>query len=239
MMRSMRTLLALLVLAPLASAQEAFQKPNIAFPALLAAPKTAIVKPADIRSIPQLGSILLSLNAPVQKRTAAALQLGRVGNWRAAVYLKTAMKDSSKEVRFASALALGKIKGADTISPLINALQLDPEWWVRFAAASALGENRDPRSVVALGVAAENEKEWQVRMQAVRSLGQVGSRDAVYALSKPLKDSDASVRAAAALALGQIGGPDAASLLAEALHAERAELPRKVMTEQIKRLLSR
>jgi HEAT repeat protein len=231
----MRTLLALLVLAPLASAQEAAHAPLT----LLSAPKAPLAKPSDVRSLPELGAALLRLDLPVEKRTAAAIALGRAGNWRAAVYLKTAMKDSSKEVRFAAALALGKIKGTETITPLVYALQTDPEWWVRFAAASALGENADPRSVVALGVAAENEKEWQVRMQAVRSLGEIGSRDAVYALGKPLKDTDASVRAAAALALGKIGGPDSASLLAEALHSERAELPRQVMSEQIKRLLAR
>jgi hypothetical protein len=130
----------------------------------------------NIRAVPYLGAMLLQVNEPVDLRVAAAMALGRIRTWRAGVYLKQSVRDQAKEVRFASALALGKSKSRETLPLLIETLQSDPEWWVRFAAAVALGDVRDPLSVNALGKAAVEEKEWQVRMQAVRSLGQMGSR---------------------------------------------------------------
>jgi HEAT repeat protein len=268
----MRTLIALLVLSPLAQAQEAAQKPNYFPPVgqLLGAPDqtlpvkalpadfdtlaarlhsrdagvrkaaiSAMGSPGNIRAIPYLGALVLQLNEPVEVRVAAAMALGRIGNWRCLTFLKPAVKDSAKEVRFAATLAVGKTKAPDGLVLLINALQRDPEWWVRFAAAVALADNRDPMSVEALGRAASTEPEWQVRMQAVRSLGQIGSRDAAYALAKPLKDSDAGVRAATAMALGDIGGIDSLNLLAAALHEEREEFPRQVMADTLKKLLAR
>jgi HEAT repeat protein len=195
--------------------------------------------PGNIRAVPYLGSILLQFNAPLELRVAAAMALGRIGNWRILGFLKQSLKDSAKEVRFASALAMGKTRSLESLPPLINALQRDPDWWVRFAAAVALGENSDPIAVEALGRCAESEKEWQVRMQAVRSLGQIGSSDAAAALAKPLGDPDASVRAATAMALGDIGGEQSLDLLAAALKAEPDDFTRRVISDTVKTLLSR
>lgn len=193
----------------------------------------------NIRAVPYLGGILLQTNEPVDLRVAAAMSLGRVRNWRTAAFLKHAVRDSVKEIRFASALALGKSRSKESAALLSDLLANDREWWVRFAAAVALGDSRDPAAVSALGKAAAGESEWQVRMQAVRSLGQMGSRDAARALEKPLRDSDPSVRAATAMALGDIGGLDSLNLLANALHDETDEFPRQVMSDTIKKLLSR
>jgi HEAT repeat protein len=200
---------------------------------------SALGRPDNMRAVPYLGGALLNLNETVDNRVAAAMSLGRVRNWRAVSYLKQAVKDNAKEVRFAAALALGKTKTKEALPVLTDLLDKDPEWWVRFAAAVALGENRDPVAVNALAFSAANEREWQVRMQAVRSLGQMGSRDAARALDKPLRDPDASVRAATAMALGDIGGLDALNMLAQALHDENDEFPRQVMSDTIKKLLSR
>jgi len=256
----------LLVLSSAASAQEASQKPNYFLPpGRLAAPGTtgaawnfeyqltrlgaknpairkeavnALGVPGNVRAVPPVGTVLLKLNEPVENRVAAAMALGRIGNWRASSFLRQAMKDSAKEVRFSAALALGKIKSLDSLPILVDALTSDPEWWVRFAAAVALAEDRDPVSVRALAGTVEHETEWQVRMQAVRSLGQIGSRDAAYALAKPLKDRDASVRAATAMALGDIGGVESVKILSDALKTERDEFPRQVIGDVIKRLLA-
>lgn len=193
----------------------------------------------NVRAVPYLGAVLLQANEPVELRVAAAMSLGRIRTWRAGAFLKQSIKDPAKEVRFATALALGKAKSKETLPLLVDTLANDSEWWVRFAAAVALGDVRDPQSVAALGKAAVQEKEWQVRMQAVRSLGQMGSRDAARALAKPLQDTDGAVRAAAAMALGDIGGIESLSLLATALHDESEEFPRQVMSDTVKKLLAR
>lgn len=199
----------------------------------------ALGSAGNVRAVPYLGALLLQLNEDVEVRVAAAMALGRVKNWRAVAFLRQSLRDEAREIRFASALALGKTKSAASVELLARALVSDQDWWVRFAAAVALGESSDADSVNALAQAADNEPEWQVRMQAVRSLGQVGSRDAARALSKPLRDRDASVRAAAAMALADIGGIDSLHQLAEALHGESEEFPRQVMSDAIKKLLSK
>lgn len=199
----------------------------------------ALGYPGNVRAVPYLGAIVLQLNEKPEVRVAAAMALGRVRNWRADTFLRQSLRDSVREVRFASALALGKTKTPEATDLLVSALAADEDWWVRFAAAVALGENRDPKSTAALARAADVEPEWQVRMQAVRSLGQQGSRDAAKALGKPLRDTDASVRAATAMALAEIGGVESLHLLAEALHEENEEFPRQVMSDSIKKLLSK
>ena len=208
-------------------------------PAARQAAVAALGAPDNVRAVPYLGGLLLQINEPLDLRVSAAMALGRIRTWRAGVFLKQSMRDSAKEVRFASALALGKSKASETLPLLTETLEKDPEWWVRFAAAVGLGDNRDPAAVAALGRAALGEKEWQVRMQAVHSLGQIGSRDAAYALERPLRDSDGAVRAAAAMALGDIGGPDSLNLLATALHDETEDFPRQVMSDTVKKLLAK
>lgn len=198
----------------------------------------ALGRPDAVRAVPYLGATLLKLNETDEVRVAAAMALGRIANWRADTFLRQALRDQSRQVRFAAALALGKCKGDDSAALLADRLSNDADWWVRFAAAVALGEDRSAQSVAALGRAAQSDAEWQVRMQAVRSLGQLGSRDAALALAAPLRDSDASVRAAAAMALGDIGGVDALRLLANALHVEREDFARQMISDAIKKLLS-
>ena len=208
----------------------------------LSSRKTAVAAmgaPDNIEAVPHLGAILLRATEPADLRVAAAQALGRVRNWRVLPFLRQSINDPFKEIRFASALSLGKTRSRDAVAFLTKALSEDLEWWVRFAAAVALGESRDPAAAQALGRAAVEEKEWQVRMQAVRSLGQMGSRDAVQALAAPLRDSDPAVRAATAMALGDIGGLDSLNLMTGALYDEQEDFPRQVMSDTIKKLLSR
>ena len=265
----MKILLTLLALSPLASAQEAVQRPLL-FPPLAGASsapritgksssdferlvrrlqaKSAVARVEainalgakdNLRAIPYLGASLLRIDAPIETRVAAALALGRVGGWRTVGFLKQSIKDSSKEVRFAAALALGKTGSPDALAPLIDALELDSQWWVRLAAAVSLGESRDPKAVAALGRAAAGEPEWQVRMQAIRSLGRAGSRDAALNLARPLKDSDSGVRAAAALALSEIGGSDSLELVRSALQDEKETFVRQALAVALQKLSAR
>jgi len=200
---------------------------------------TALGSEGNIRAVPYLGAVVLQLNEDLGIRVSAAMALGRIRNWRAATFLRQSLRDGAREVRFASALALGQSKGQGTVALLAGSLHNDADWWVRFAAAVSLGEDRDPRAVDSLAEAAETDPEWQVRMQAVRSLGQIGSRDAARALGRPLRDPDPSVRAATAMALSDIGGVDAISLLAGALHEETQDFPRRVISDGLQRLLAK
>jgi HEAT repeat protein len=200
---------------------------------------TALGSDGNIRAVPYLGAVMLQLNEDLGIRVSAAMALGRIRNWRAATFLRQSLRDAAREVRFASALALGQSKGRDTVELLSGTLHNDSDWWVRFAAAVSLGDDRDPRAVEALAEAAQDDAEWQVRMQAVRSLGQIGSRDAARALARPLRDPDPSVRAATAMALSDIGGVDSISLLAGALHEETQDFPRRVISDGLQKLLAK
>ena len=201
---------------------------------MMAAPAGLPASPADAAV---LGAGVLSPDASVQARAEAAIELGRLRNWRAAAFLRHSIKDPAREVRFASAVSLGKTGAKEAVPLLIETLERDSDWWVRFAAASGLGDCRTPAAVAALAAAAAGDAEYQVRMQAIRSLGRQGSREAARALAKPLADADAGVRAASAMALGEIGGVDSLQLLASALHKEADDFPRGAMTDAIKRLL--
>ena len=192
----------------------------------------------NVRAVPFLGATLLKINEAADVRVAAAMALGRIGSWRCETFLRQSITDPSRDVRFASALALGKAKTAGSVDLLSTALAQDRDWWVRYAAAVGLADNRAPQSVAALAGAAKTDAKWQVRMQAVRSLGLIGSRDAALALDGPLHDRDAGVRAAAALALGDIGGLDALHELVAALHGEAEDFPRQMMADSIRKLLS-
>lgn len=200
---------------------------------------TALGAEGNIRAVPYLGAVVLQLNEDLGIRVSAAMALGRIRNWRAATFLRQSLRDSTREVRFASALALGQSKSRDSVLLLDASLAGDVDWWVRFAAAVSLGDDRDPRAVEALAQAAQGDPEWQVRMQAVRSLGQIGSRDAARALARPLRDPDPSVRAATAMALSDIGGVDSISLLAGALHEETQDFPRRVISDGLQKLLAK
>lgn len=191
------------------------------------------------RAAPYIGALLLQVNAPVQSRISAATSLGRIGDVESLPYLERAARDEVKEVRFASALALGKLRSVEAVRSLEVVLQDDPHWWVRYAAAVALGDTRQPAAVPALSRSLHEELRWQVRQQAARSLGQIGTRTAVEALGRAISDQDPTVRYTVARALGEVGGSQSLDILHEAYAAEKDPLPRGQLRASLRRAAGR
>lgn len=138
--------------------------------------------------------------------------------------LIAAMKDPDPDVRWNAANALGDIKDARAVEPLIAALQVKDLQW---HAAYSLGKIKDPRAVEPL-IAALKNNDPEFREQAAHSLGQLKDQRAIApliavlnapALTDPaLIDADRKVRNAAANALGLIDSPEAVNFLLTALH---------------------
>ena len=77
-----------------------------------------------------------------ERRAAAALALGRLGDSRSFGLLVSSAEDGDPEVRAASALALG-LRGDPAGRPRLDALlRSDPDWRVRDAAAAGLSRAR-------------------------------------------------------------------------------------------------
>ena len=108
-------------------------------------------------------------------------------------------KDAS--VRDAAAKALGKLKDARAVVPLIAALE-DESTGVRREAAEALGKSGDARAVEPL-IVALRDKVTDVRRDAAEALGELKDARAVEPLVAAL--SDREVRWKAADALVKIG----------------------------------
>ncbi len=184
---------------------------------------------------------------PYAIRTAAAKDLGTIGDQRAVEPLVKALKqDSDWPVRSAAAEALGKIGDDSAVEPLVAALN-DEKWAVRRAAALALGKiggkkavdplinslgdtDQDVRAAaaVALGQLGDRnaveplisilaEKTWHAPIAAAPALAEIGDERAVEPLIKALKDGPAHSRGPAAKALGKIGAESAVDPLIEAL----------------------
>ena len=120
-------------------------------------------------------------------------------------------KDAS--VRRAAAEALGKLKDARAVVPLIAALE-DESTAVRREAAEALGKSGDARAVEPL-IVALRDKVTDVRLNAAEALGELKDARAVEPLIAALEDSDNNVCKAAEGALVKIGTPAVEPLIAK------------------------
>jgi hypothetical protein len=142
--------------------------------------------------------------------------LAVIRDQRAVPMLIELLNDTSSEVRWETAIALGEIGGPDVTSPLKNALR-DPDKYVRYGAASALlktGWNPvsdEERAFYYVGL-----QEWQ----AVKDCGPA----AIGALSLALHDHDSSVRIQAIEILGLIGDNQAIPALMRSLRDENADV---------------
>jgi HEAT repeat protein len=142
--------------------------------------------------------------------------LSVIRDQRAVPMLIELLNDTSSEVRWETAIALGEIGGPVVTLPLKNALR-DPDKYVRYGAASALlktGWNPasdEERAFYYVGL-----QEWQ----AVKDCGPA----AISALSLALQDHDSSVRIQAIEILGLIGDKQAIPALMQSLHDESADV---------------
>ncbi|HHT9109043.1 MAG TPA: HEAT repeat domain-containing protein, partial [Candidatus Wunengus sp. YC64] len=114
-----------------------------------------------------------------------------------------------------AAEALGKIKDARAVEPLIAALK-DEYQYVRKWTAYALGEIKDARAVEPLIAALKDEYQY-VREGAAEALGKIKDARAVEPLIAALKDEHSDVNWSAAEALGKINDAHAVEPLIAAL----------------------
>jgi HEAT repeat protein len=122
-------------------------------------------------------------------------------DWQKASVEAKAKYKGYAAVRQAAAEALGQIRDARAVEPLVAALK-DKMASVREAAIKALVKIGTP-SVMSL-VAALKDEEWTARMVAAEALGQIGDARAVEPLVAALKDETGNVQVAVKEALGQI-----------------------------------
>ncbi len=127
-------------------------------------------------------------------------------------------EDESLEVRFLSALVLGKMGDESAVPVLIELLQGD-EAELRRAAVVALGQLESPQVVPSLTQALADSAE-SVRLAAVGALASLGGDEAAFALAEKVTDTDEpseDVRANAAFHLGDMQASVARPWLLDAL----------------------
>jgi HEAT repeat protein len=165
-------------------------------------------------------------------------------DWQKDVYKSIQeLQNKSPSVRQEAALALGKLKDARAVEPLIAGLR-DKNSGFQLEAASALGEIRDARAVdplvailgdrriqdyavealakigapavTTLIAALSNEDSW-IRFNAAKALGEIRDVRAVEPLIGALTDNEVYVRSRAAGALGEMKDTRAVEPLIAAL----------------------
>jgi HEAT repeat protein len=117
--------------------------------------------------------------------------------------MDTLREDPDEKIRSACAKALGNMKAARCITPLILSLR-DQSGVVRSRSAEALGRLKDTKGIKGLMVAI-NDENVGVRKIAATSLGLIKDPKALEPLLKALDDPEKVVRAAAAGAIGRLG----------------------------------
>jgi HEAT repeat protein len=125
-----------------------------------------------------------------------------------AVYI-SALVASHWKTRWQAAQALGDLRDARAIAPLIEALN-DSNQWVRIVAAEALGQIGDPSATAALIFALNDMSIW-VRRASVVALGQIGDSRAISPLTErllrpPNSQWPEELHVVIAKSLGAIGG---------------------------------
>ena len=172
--------------------------------------------PAITLMISSLSSITRSYSPGYTFGGEAAEDLARIG--RKSDELLDSLKSSDWRVRANAARALGGLKDARAVEPLIALVGDDmerPE--VRGNAALALGLMEATAPVVDALIAGVKDTDPGMRAAVIWSLGNLRETRALPSFIAALEDEDARVRMRAASALGGIGGPAALDPLIRAL----------------------
>ncbi|MFA4842923.1 MAG: HEAT repeat domain-containing protein, partial [Candidatus Omnitrophota bacterium] len=134
-------------------------------------------------------------------RKFATISLSFMGK-PAGLPLIGALKDESEHVRAGAAEALGEIKDARAVEPLIVVLEKDSYWFARNRAVFALANIRDNRAIQPLR-RAMHDKDGNVRSNAPYALAKIGE-PALGVLIGALEEDDGSIRQTVTYAIGQI-----------------------------------
>lgn len=164
-------------------------------------------------AVEAVGACLTEPDLSIQESASAIL--AGIADERVLAPLIKALPSSDWIIRMHTAKALGRVRNADAVEPLIPLLQ-DKVKAVREEAAAALaaiGDAAIPSLLKAL-----HHEDWLVRLHAVESLGKAKSKQAVEPLLSVLfNDRDSAVREDTVRTLGEIGDPQAVDYLFTAM----------------------
>lgn len=124
--------------------------------------------------------------------------------------------------------ALGRMKSANTVDPLLEVLA-DDSWEVRQAVVETLGQLRSPRAVQPLMDRYGGDDEAVVRYECLESLGLIGDRRATALLVRETSNEDPYTRMWAMHGLCTAGDPEAGALLVRLLQDPDVKVRRDVM----------
>ncbi|HWV45868.1 MAG TPA: HEAT repeat domain-containing protein [Nitrospira sp.] len=164
-------------------------------------------------AVETVGICLTDPDLSVQESASAIL--AAIADERVLAPLIRVLSSDDWIVRMHTAKALGRMRNADAVEPLIPLLQ-DKVKAVREEAAAALAAIGDA-AIPSLLKALQHE-DWLVRLHAVESLGKAKLERAVEPLLSVLfNDQDSAVREDAVRALGAIGDSQAVEYLFTAM----------------------
>lgn len=146
--------------------------------------------------------------------SSAIKSLGLIGSPAIGPLTKFMTETDNKSWWSNGAVALGNMKDAEAVDPLLETLK-NSNLYLRGGAATGLGNIGETRAVGPLTVLL-NDKESYVRQSALYALGRIGG-PAFEPLAAALKDPQADMRSGAARALGDTHDSRAVDPLAAAL----------------------
>lgn len=123
-----------------------------------------------------------------------------------------ANQENAIEERASAALALGVLRSAGSMAPLVSALGADPAYAVRVRAAEAIGDLHRNGGAEALATALSDDVSQSVRRACAKALGSAPDTNP-SALVLALDDDDFSVRQEAAWSLGRIKAVETVGML--------------------------
>lgn len=135
-------------------------------------------------------------------RASALAVLGRGDVREAATSVRRVLRDEVASVRANAAWAAGRLRDGAALRALHDLVE-DRNTVVRLAVVTSLGQIDSTRSVATLTPLLANDPSPQVRRTVAWAIGNIDAREGAVALTRALRDRDASVREMAAWALGQ------------------------------------
>ncbi|MDX9714381.1 MAG: HEAT repeat domain-containing protein [Dissulfurispiraceae bacterium] len=203
----------------------------------------SVIKTID--SEDELLKILDDSEMKYRGRSLTISLLGELKSSKAVPGILKNLKDTSRDMRRASAKALGDIGAKESIGSLLNASQSDPDAHVRKAAIQALGNIGTNKAFEPLLSLIEFEKYFDVKEEIVRALLKIDEKsymDNFFSYNNSIKeitagiikdmdmlvrlaeDNDESVKIAAVKGMGAVGGQQAAEKLISFLSDPNPEI---------------
>ena len=166
--------------------------------------------------IPLLASILES-REPDSLRRNAAFWLSQQNDKRAYdVLMRTADKDTSRQVREGAVFAISQLEMEESVDGLIGLAKTATHDDVRHQAVFWIGQKASKKATSALEEMAYGSGETRVQEQAVFALSPLPATEGIDALIKVVKTHpSAAIRKKAIFWLGETGDPRALEVLVE------------------------